>query len=169
MDSSYILPFVSSIQNVFSTMLQLQVQVGKPEIKGATDPTYDVSGIIGMSGDIEGSVVLSFPTDAAERVIQLFTGMELGHTHEDFADAVGELVNMISGSAKAQMEGMKVSISCPTVVVGQKHQVYGRKDVVTICIPCESDCGQFTVEVSTRNNTVGEAVAKSNNGAVNAA
>ncbi len=153
MDQSYIIPFIKSVQNVFETMLQLPVQMGQPELKKAGENGHDVSAIIGMSGDVEGSVVLSFPTPTAERVVALFTGMELEANHEDFADAVGELVNMVSGGAKAQFTGKQVSISCPSVVVGQSHQVYGRKDVVAISIPCESDCGDFCVEVSIRQNT----------------
>ena len=150
MDQSYIIPFVKSVQNVFETMLQLPVQIGQPEIKHPGDSGHDVSAIIGMSGDVEGSVVLSFPTATALRVVSIFTGEELDAGHEDFADAVGELVNMVSGGAKAQFAGKSVSISCPSVVVGQSHQVYGRKDVVAICIPCDSDCGDFNVEVSIR-------------------
>ncbi len=153
MDQSYIIPFVKSVQNVFETMLQLPVQVGQPELKQPGDASHDVSAIIGMSGDVEGSVVLSFPTATAERIVVLFTGTELDANHEDFADAVGELVNMVSGGAKAQFEGKEVTISCPSVVVGQSHQVYGRKDVIAICIPCESDCGEFNVEVSIRQST----------------
>jgi CheY-specific phosphatase CheX len=60
---------------------------------------------------------------------------------------------MVSGGAKAQFTGKEVSISCPSVVVGQSHQVYGRKDVVAIAIPCDSDCGTFDVEVSIRQST----------------
>ncbi len=153
MDQSYIIPFIKSVQNVFETMLQLPVQMGQPELKQPGDAGHDVSAIIGMSGDVEGSVVLSFPTTTAERVVALFTGTELDAGHEDFADAVGELVNMVSGGAKAQFDGKEVTISCPSVVVGQSHQVYGRKDVVAICIPCESDCGEFNVEVSIRQST----------------
>ena len=150
MDQSYILPFIKSVQNVFETMLQLPVQIGQAELKQPGDDGHDVSAIIGMSGDVEGSVVLSFPTATAERVVAIFTGTELKADHEDFADAVGELVNMVTGGAKAQFGGKEVTISCPSVVVGQSHQVYGRKDVVAICIPCESDCGEFNVEVSIR-------------------
>ena len=150
MDQSYIIPFIKSVQNVFETMLQLPVQIGQPEIKQSGDSGHDVSAIIGMSGDVEGSVVLSFPTATAVRIVSIFTGTELDAGHEDFADAVGELVNMVSGGAKAQFSGKSVSISCPSVVVGQSHQVYGRKDVVAICIPCDSDCGLFNVEVSIR-------------------
>lgn len=151
-DQSYIIPFIKSVQNVFETMLQLPVQIGKPSLRQAVEPSFDVSGIIGMSGDVEGSVVLSFPTATAERVVSIFTSTEMTHKHADFADAVGELVNMVSGGAKAQFVGKKVSISCPSVVIGNGHQVYGRKDVVAICIPCSSDCGDFNVEVSIKNN-----------------
>ena len=71
MDASYITPFVKSIQNVFSTMLQLPVTVNTPQIKQDSTPTHDVSGIIGMSGDVIGTVILSFKTDAAESIVAL--------------------------------------------------------------------------------------------------
>jgi chemotaxis protein CheX len=119
-------------------------------IKKAGEPTYDVSGIIGMSGDVEGSVVLSFPTATAERVVSLFAGEELAHTHGDFADAVGELVNMITGGAKARFKGGQVNITCPSVVVGRNHVVFSRKDVTCLVIPCTCDCGEFAVEVAMR-------------------
>ena len=164
MDSSYIMPFVTSIQNVFETMIQLPVQVGKPTLKATGAPSFDISGIIGMSGDVEGSVVLSFPTVTAERIVSLFTGMEMPHMHEDFPDAIGELVNMISGGAKAKFTGKQVSISCPSVVIGSEHIVVGRKDVVCVILPCSCDCGDFAVEVFLRQDTArstsGEAAAQ---------
>ncbi len=168
MDSTYIIPFVNSIQNVFETMLQLPVQVSEPGLKRTGSPSFDISGIIGMSGDVEGSVVLSFPTAAAVRIVSIFTGMEMHEKHEDFADAIGELINMISGGAKAQFTGKDVSISCPSVVIGSDHVVFGRKDVVSIYIPCSCDCGDFAVEVSIRKDT-GAAAAKTGNAASNAA
>ena len=148
MDPAYITPFVGSISNVFETMLQLPINVGSPSIKNNGAPSYDVSGIIGMTGDVEGTVVLSFPTSTAERAVTLFTGMELKADHEDFADAIGELVNMVSGGAKAQFTGKHVGISTPSVIVGSEHAVYGRKDMTTVEIPCTSDIGDFNVEVS---------------------
>lgn len=148
MDPAYITPFVGSISNVFETMLQLPVNVGSPSIKNSGSPTYDVSGIIGMTGDVEGTVVLSFPTSTAERAVTLFTGMELKADSEDFADAIGELVNMVSGGAKAQFTGKQVGISTPTVIIGSEHNVYGRKDMTTIAIPCSCDIGDFNVEVA---------------------
>lgn len=163
--TSYVTPFVMSVQNVFETMLQLSVELGTPEMKRSSEPCHDVSGIIAMSGDMEGSIVLSFPTATAERVVALFVGEELASTHEDFADAVGELVNMVSGGAKARFEGKSVSISCPSVVIGQGHRVHSRKDVVQIVIPCTSDVGDFAVEVALLQSTLagaGEASVANN-------
>ena len=153
MDPAYITPFVGSISNVFETMLQLPVTVGTPSVKASGAPSYDVSGIIGMTGDVEGTIVLSFPTATAERAVALFTGMELESTHEDFADAIGELVNMVSGGAKAQFTGKNVGITTPSVIVGSDHSVFGRKDLTTVEIPCSCDIGEFNVEVSMLQTT----------------
>jgi chemotaxis protein CheX len=156
-DQTFVIAFVKSAQNVFETMLQLPVTVGQPAVKKPGPPANDVSGIIGMSGDVEGSIVLSFPTQTAERIVSLFTGVELDHAHEDFADAVGELVNMISGGAKVHFTGASVSISCPSVVIGADHVVFGGKDVVTVALPCSSDVGEFSLEVSIRQSSLQSA------------
>ncbi|MCA9300120.1 MAG: chemotaxis protein CheX [Phycisphaerales bacterium] len=148
MDAKFIAPFMSSTQNVFSTMLQLPVEIGEPHVKDTQKPSFDVSGIIGVSGDMVGSIVLSFPRQTAERVVALFTGAEFEYGGEDFADAVGELVNMISGGAKAGLAGINASISCPSVVVGEGHSVSLRSDAPCIAIPFNTDCGEFVLEVA---------------------
>lgn len=149
MDPGLITPFISSVQNVFATMLQLPVTVGDASIKAEPGTTFDVSGIIGMSGDVVGSVVLSFPKETAERIVSLFTGTTLVVSSPDFADAIGELVNMVAGGAKAGFPGnRKVSISCPSVVIGSGHTVAQRSDVACIDVPCTTDCGRFSIEIA---------------------
>lgn len=151
MSSEYIMPFVESVGNVFETMLQLPVTNGTPAIKPHDTPAADVSGIIGLTGDVDGTIVLGFPTATAERAVAVFTGMEIASDHEDFADAIGELVNMVSGNAKAKFTGKKAAISCPSVVIGAGHSVFGRKDVKCIRIPCECDLGEFYVDIAIRD------------------
>lgn len=150
MDTNFILPFIKSTRNVFETMLHMPVTFGTPAMRAEQIPTHDVSAIIGMSGDIEGAVVLSFPAETSRRVVAVFTGSELPLSNEDMSDAIGEVVNMIAGGAKAQFNGKNVSISCPSVVMGGSHKVYGAKDNVTVAIPCSCDCGEFSVEVAMR-------------------
>jgi len=150
MDASYITPFMTSIQNVFSTMFQLPVEIGEPRIKTNSTMTHDVSGIIGVSGEMIGTIVLSMPSDAAESIVALFTGMEMTTESDDFADAVGELVNMISGNAKAEFRRKGVMISCPSVVIGSGHRVASSSGTSCVIIPCNTDCGEVVLEIALR-------------------
>lgn len=157
MDPNHITPFIKSIQNVFSTMLQLDVTIEEPRLSDSTRATYDVSGIIGLSGDVTGSVVLSFPLPSAERLVALFTGSPVPCESPDFADAIGELVNMVSGNAKAML-GKKVSISIPSVVIGKNHIVSRKSGVPCVVIPCVTDCGELTIEVAFEPSAVNAGI-----------
>lgn len=150
MDQSLITPFIHSIQNVFTTMLQLPVEIGDPSLKRERTATHDVSGIIGVSGEMVGTIVMSMPIDVAESVVSLFTGESFETNSPDFADAVGELVNMVSGNAKAEFQRKGVSISCPSVVIGSNHVVSTQSGTPCVKIPCSTDCGEVVLEVALR-------------------
>jgi chemotaxis protein CheX len=150
MDPTYIKPFVSSIQHVFATMLQLNVTVKEPYLKADTAKSHDVSGIIGMTGDVVGTVVLAFPQSTAQNLVNLFTGGQVEYGTPDFADAVGELVNMVTGNAKALFKDKKASISCPSVVIGGNHRVANQSAVPCVVIPCSTECGDVLIEIALR-------------------
>lgn len=168
MDASYITPYIDATKNVFQTMMGVAVTIGKPQIRDAI-PTeaFDVSGIIGMSGDVIGTVMLSFPMETARKVVETFTGSEVDVNSEDFGDAIGELVNMISGGAKAKFEGKSISISCPSIVVGEDHKIQQPSDSICIHIPCSSECGTFAVEVAFKKSSI-ENVGKNSQTVVSA-
>jgi chemotaxis protein CheX len=147
MDVRYINPFIKSVCNTFQTMCKLKVHVGQPALKTADDPLTDVSGVIGFSGDAAGSVVLHFAFDTASRIATAFAGTDIHPEHPDFADAIGELANMVAGGAKCQFEGLNINISLPNVIVGRNHNVTASRNTPRILIPCSSDVGVFHVEV----------------------
>src|SRR5690606_22820314 len=132
------------------TMLQLPVTVNDPRLKSASEPTHDVSGIIGMSGDVVGSVILSFPSETASSLVALFCGEQHAPDSPDFADAIGELVNMVSGGATSTGRTECASTACPSVVSGKVRSVARQTDIPCVCIPCVTDCGELTIEVAIR-------------------
>lgn len=150
MDPDFILPFLESIKRVFSTMLKIDVTFKSPEVVQASRSHYDVSAIIGFSGDLVGAVILSFPNATALNCVTAFVGMEVEIGGEDFADAIGELANMISGGAKANIQGHNVSISCPSIVTGEGHRVQQPSDAVCVRVPCHIEGGEFAVDVCIR-------------------
>jgi len=149
MDVEQINPFVNAAKHVFQTMVHLTLQTNAEELHVKKDQhgTHDVSSIIGLSGDVVGAVVLSFPHITALKIASMFAGMELTEEHEDFPDAIGELANMIAGNAKRGLDGLDISISIPSVIIGQNHVVRGGKSIPRVIIPCNTPVGSFVIEV----------------------
>ena len=74
--------------------------------------------------------------------------MTMTEEHEDFADALGELANVVAGQAKAKLDGFDISISLPSVIVGKTHVILNSKQRPRLALPCDSHLGPFTVEVA---------------------
>lgn len=144
----YINPFVESTVTVFRTMLNQPIRRGALYLKDGCQPSHEVTGVIGLTGMAKGLVVIGLSREAALKV----TGILLNETCEtlnhDATDAVGELANMIAGSAKAKLEELQMSIGLPTVILGKNHSVMFPTGVQPIGIPFETDIGQFCLEVS---------------------
>jgi len=147
LDPRLIVPLVNSIRAVFSTMVKVDVTIGRPSVKVTPAPSYDVSGIIGLSGDLIGSIVVSFQMDAAAKLVSAFAGTELDPKGPDFPDAVGELANMIAGGAKKAF-GVMANITVPSVIIGSGHMIARLSDVPCVVIPCQTVAGNFAVEVN---------------------
>jgi chemotaxis protein CheX len=151
-----IIPFVNSARSVFTAMVGIETTVQRPHVKSNPATSYDVSGLIGFSGDVVGSVVVSFQTEAAVRLVSAFAGSEYQPDSPDFADAVGELTNMIAGSAKKDLGGM-ASITLPSVIIGAGHIIARLSDVPCIVLPCTTPVGDFAVEVSIKQVNISKA------------
>lgn len=166
MDVRYVNPFVNSICNTFETMCGLKVEVGKPSLKTGDDPRSDVSSVIGFSGDAAGCVVIHFSFEIASKIATAFAGTDITPEHPDFADAVGELANMVAGGAKAKFDGLNISISLPNVIVGRNHNVSASKNNPRLVVPCKTSVGTFHVEVGmVLNKTSGAAAVATPQGA----
>jgi chemotaxis protein CheX len=145
--SQLIVHFMTSIQEVLRTMAGITVTVGSPALKKDPIPSYDVSGIIGFSGEFVGSMVLSFQKPTAQAIVNAFAGATIAPDSPDFPDAVGELANMIAGSAKTSFGG-GTNISVPSIILGSGHTIARLHDVPCLVIPCHTSAGDFAVEVN---------------------
>src|SRR5437762_2785713 len=102
-DAKLIVPFVNAVRHVLRTMAGWESNVERPRVKQKQGPEYDYSGIIAFSGTLIGTVVVSFHRDLAVKLVTAFVGCELPADTADFADAIGELANLIVGAAKAEL------------------------------------------------------------------
>ncbi len=150
----WINPFIQSTEDIISTVAMIKIKRGKLSLKEDSTVEYDVSGIIGITGEAAGSIALSFPKKTALSVVTNFTGEEAMGIDNDTIDAIGELTNMVAGNAKKIFsdKGIKLKISIPNVVVGKNHTIVAPRGTPSIIIPFESDSGELAIQVALKPN-----------------
>ena len=147
MDVKYINPFLSSVKNVFETMIDVPYTLGKPSIKKDQTSSFEISGIIGISGEITGCIVMSFPETIALELASALLGETMDKVNSDCTDAIGEIANMVAGDAKRDFPERNTTISVPSVVLGM-HRIAFPKGVPIISIPCKTGKGSFAIDVA---------------------
>jgi chemotaxis protein CheX len=145
----FINPFLEGTISVLNTMAFIKPKAGKPYLKKGSNAIGDISGIIGLTGPIKGSLALSFSEQCIVKIVSNMLGEEIKTINGDIKDAVGEITNMVSGAARKKLEeeGLKLSAAIPTVVSGKQHSISHVLGGPSIVIPFETADGPFVVDV----------------------
>ncbi len=146
MNVKYINPFLTSIKSIFDTMVDVPFNLGKPLLKNDEMPLYEISGIIGLSGDVTGCVVINLSRPVAFQLASALIGEEVNKIDGDCTDAIGEIANMVAGGAKKNFPDGNNSISVPSIVIG-RHQTVYPSGVPIISLPCETPAGRMVIDV----------------------
>jgi chemotaxis protein CheX len=134
----YIQPFVDVTKNVFKEFLNTDVSVGLPYfVQKEAVNDWDISAVIGLTGEARGAVVISMKTSLVLRLTDTLTGTVHNEIDDEVVDAVGEIVNIIAGNAKKGLEeAFKLVISLPTIIQGENHIIKWPGELTRIiCIP----------------------------------
>ena len=151
MDATLINPFLEAILNVLKTMAFVDAKASQMYLKKDRKANGDVTGIIGLTGEISGTLSITFTESCIKGIIANMLGEEVHEIDDEVRDAVGEITNMACGDARRKLEelGHKVASPRPTIVSGKNHVVqHLDRSSPCIAIPFGTDFGDFTVEVS---------------------
>jgi chemotaxis protein CheX len=149
MRAEFINPFLDATMSVLKTMASAEVVPGKPYIKTGSAARGDISGVVGITGQAEGSLCLTFPREVILQVMTNMLGEEQKEITEEVKDAVGELTNMISGDSRRRLQekGYTFQGSIPSVISGPGHEVKHITKGPVLSIPFSLNGGNFVVEV----------------------
>ena len=149
MDVNLVNPFIEAALNVLGTMASTKANAGKPFLKEKNAARGDVTGIVGMTGETEGTISISFTEKCILSIVSNMFGEEMKEMNDEIGDAVGEIANMVSGQARKQLseQGRSLKAAIPTVIMGKNHSLTHITNKPIIAIPFTSDNGNFTIEV----------------------
>lgn len=118
--------FLSSISAFFTQVGDTEVDINTPYLNNNTTAVgYDYSGIIQISGPLQGCVYISAPSNMLREIIRVMGEPDSSITM--MKDLLGEMANTISGNARTEF-GTDFIISPPLMVEGAPNSSYLPRD-----------------------------------------
>ena len=114
----YINPFLMAATNIIKDICQIDMQVGKPYVKQTAFADDSVIIMIGITGEMRGSVIIALTYNKAlEIASKMMMGMPVTELDEMATSAISELGNMIMGNAATILstKGVGIDITPPTL------------------------------------------------------
>jgi chemotaxis protein CheX len=119
-------PYISAAVDLLSTMAGLHAEKKDVFLKRNYRLFGDISGIMSLTGAVEGQVVVCFEETLARDVVgRIMSARPQDLTKDELRDGVGEVINIIAGNAKAALATTEYAhqIGLPAVATGQGHEV----------------------------------------------
>lgn len=146
----YINSFIAATLQTLEVMAAVRPTRGAPFAKADSVAKGEITGVIGLAGEAVGSVAVSFPPTLAIEIYSNMVGDTVDAVDDGVRDAIGEVVNMIAGGAKASLaqKGFSFRISIPQVVTGAARSIDHKGDTPFLCVPFHLGKETFWLEVS---------------------
>ena len=146
---------IDSTQEIFSSMIMLDVKPKDPFIRKDERLINSISGIVGLAGTTKGMLAIHMANNAAMAVTTAFLGMEVDDINEDVRDAIGELANMLAGSLKSILDpgGGDIKLSMPSAVYGDEYSIDCLANASAVTVPFTFDGMNFMVELQLRKDS----------------
>jgi len=146
--------FTNAATAVLYTMAGMDIIPGKFFIKHDRKVLGDITATMDVTGDKYGTIAVSFPRKSAMVLVHCMLGGDAAahHMEQDMLDAVGEVMNMISGRARATISeaGITLRTLTPHVMAGSDIEIEYKAEAAVVVIPFAERAGKtgmtFVVE-----------------------
>jgi len=141
---------ISSVtEEIFATMIFLDLSPGKSLGTGKEDLGCHVSATIGLSGDFNAMLGIHCPASVGMAIGGAMLGMDLEEVDEDTKDALGEIANMLAGGLKESFsrEGVSLLLALPTTVAGESYRISAPSRSNRVLLPFDIEAGRFFVDL----------------------
>lgn len=148
MRAEYINSFYKATQDVFQLMLDLEVK--KNDIKVVEDmvSSKDANAILGVTGDLQGSILFSFTKEMTLEMVNIMSGMSMSEIDNFVSSALGEVANIIGGNAITILSSYNYicDIVPPQIFIGQYKSI-SMANKKALQLTLATDIGEFDISI----------------------
>lgn len=146
-------PYLQAAKDVIARETGSEVTVGRVSLKKPPASTDEISILIGVTGEIQGVVMIVMNRQTALNIVSHITGERYAEFDELAQSAVAEMANVISGRGGIGLAafGRETTISPPAVLVGSKGGGVSTLDIPIYALPLETSCGIVELQVALKD------------------
>ncbi len=145
MTAAIVNPIIAATKDTFSMMFDSQVQRKQLALKTTDIHFHDLNAVIGLSGDASGSICISVANQTAFEAVRRILDMEVDTIDRIVTDTVGEIANVIAGSAKDRIQELHLELGIPNVIRGQNVQIDFPLAAQPMYMTFETDLGDLMI------------------------
>lgn len=152
MKAELVNPFLNECQNIFSQVVGTELIYKGTTLKTSPVSTKNVVVIIGITGDLRGSIAINFDDEFAKKIASnMMGGVPVTELNELSKSAVSELGNMIMGRVSTVFsgKGITIDITPPCLMTGDGIKLtMANLPLLSIKFICEQYDFDFDISVS---------------------
>lgn len=153
MDVKFINPFLDALVSVLGSFGVTDIKRGSIQKKENMHVNMDITSLIGLVGGVRGNIAYSFSQDTARQIVsKMMMGAPVIEFDEVSRSAIGELANIITGTASGIISGMMsekgtvVDTTPPSIIFG-RDIYFMISSVPTIAIGMDTQFGKIEVNI----------------------
>jgi chemotaxis protein CheX len=150
MNAEVIKAFTSAARDVLAQELGEPIELQDARLQGGPYRVGDITVVVGLAQDIEGAVLMCLSKPTARQYLSSILGEEVEELDEIALSGIGELGNMIAGTAGARLSelGYTTVIAPPTVFVD--GGTISTLTLPRLVVPVRSPFGSLDLQLAAR-------------------
>jgi chemotaxis protein CheX len=153
MKMELIQPFINAADAVLAETLKCNTRMGDVNMDEEAYRRKGMAALIGISGDIEGRVIMDIDTNTAAAIASALVGSPVSADDEAVKEAIFELANLVIGNAVTTLndQGFRFKIDPPKAHVEEKG-LSGSEDTEALVMALDTPSGTVYMNIAMRYN-----------------
>ncbi len=148
MKVEYVNAFYKATVDVLKMMVDIDVDQGQISVTEGLIPSREANVILGVTGDLRGSILFSFPKDMTLEMVYIMSSMRMEEIDNFVSSALGEIANIIGGNALRNLStaNYNCDIVPPQILIGT-YQSVSMANEKALRIPLMTKIGEFDITI----------------------
>lgn len=150
MNAKHINAISDAVVNILHEHFELKAETKTPKAGTFSIDTSEVNVILGVSGDLEGQIILSTNTETTKGIVStMMGGMPVPEVNDLVWSGIREFGNWVAGATATNLGKDSISIDVTTPLVNEGFSKYHAHEVF-LTIPFDTEIGEIEIHISVR-------------------